>query len=117
MYCIQEEKLRLSRRWSRWRFLLRKFDNTHKPLLKNLFLILTESNSRNVFSEIITNNIEKLLINIYLFQWDFSLQIFTLFMDLKSNSLLRLQCDFPKGSSVLFNLLRTNVYTYSLLSL
>ena len=117
MYCIQEEKLRLFRRWSRWRYSLRKLDNTHIPFFKNLFLILAESDSRNVLSEIITNNLEKLLINIYHFQWDFSLQIFTLLMDLKSNSLLRLLCDFPKGSSVPFNLLCTNAYTYSLLSL
>ena len=108
--------MRLVRRWSRWRFSLRKRDNTHIPLFKNLFLILAESNSRNVLSEIITNNLEKLLINIYHFQWDFSLQVFTLLMDLKSNSLLRLLCDFPKGSSVPFNLLCTNVYAYSLLS-
>ena len=89
---------------------------THIPFLKKLFLMLTESNSRNVLSKIITNNLEKLLIKIYRFQF-FAPNLFALFMDLKSNPLLRLLCDFPKGSSVPFNLLRANVYTYLLLSL
>ena len=48
---------------------------THIPFWKNLFLMLMESNSRNFLSEIITNNLEKLLIKVYRFQWDFSLQI------------------------------------------
>ena len=34
-------------------------ENTHIPFFKNLFLMLTESNSRNFLSEIITSNLEK----------------------------------------------------------
>ena len=116
MYRIQAEKLRLFGHWSRWRFLLWERGNTHIPFLKKLFLMLTESNSRNVLSKIITNNLEKLLIKIYRFQF-FAPNLFALFMDLKSNPLLRLLCDFPKSSSVPFNLLRANVYRYLLLSL
>ena len=74
VYCIQAEKLKVYRGWSRQIFLLRKPDNTHISLLKICFL-LNECNSRNFLSEIITNNLEKLLIKIYRFQWDFSLQI------------------------------------------
>ena len=73
--CIQAEKLRVYRRCSQWIFSLLKLDNTHLPILKNLFLMSTESNSRNFLSEVITNNLEKLQIKIYRFQWDFSLQI------------------------------------------
>ena len=63
--------MRVYRRWSQWR----ELDNTHMPFLKISFLTLTECNSRNFLSEIITNNLEKLLIKIYHFHRDFSLQI------------------------------------------
>ena len=35
----------------------------------------TESNSRNLLLEVIANDLEKLLIKIYGFQWDFSHQM------------------------------------------
>ena len=79
-------------------------ENTHIPFFKNLFLMLTESNSRNFLSEIITSNLQKWLIKIYRFQWDFSLQILS--------HCLCILCDFPKGSPVSFNLLYTNIYIY-----
>ena len=37
--------------------------------------MLTESNSKNFLSEIITKNLEKLLMKFYRFQWNFSLQV------------------------------------------
>ena len=70
---------------------MRKLDNTHIPFLKNLFLMLTGSNSRNILSKIITNNLEKLLIKIYCFQWDFSLQIFSHSLWILNQTL---SCDF-----------------------
>ena len=87
---------------------MQKLDNSHIPFLKKKFFMLTESNSRNILSEIITNNLEILLIKIYRFQWDFSLQIFShcLRNQTLSYKLLR---DLPKGSSVPFNLLCTSV--------
>ena len=48
---------------------------THVPFLKILSLMLTESNSRNLLSEIIINNLETLLIKVHCVQWDFPLQI------------------------------------------
>ena len=109
--CIQGKKLRIYSRRPRWIFLLQKLDSTHIPFFKNLFLKLTASNCRNFLSEIITNKLEKLLMKIYRFRWDCSLQILSHCLNiLKSNSL-------PKGSPVSFSLLCTNVYTYSLLSL
>ena len=53
--------------------------------------MLTESNSRNILSKIITNNLEKLLIKIYCFQWDFSLQIFSHSLWILNQTL---SCDF-----------------------
>ena len=88
------------------------------PFLKDLFLMFTESNSRNFVSEIMANSLKKLLTKIYRFQWDFSIQILSQFLCiLKQNSLLQLLCDFAKSSSVPFSLLCTYVYTYLLLSL
>ena len=67
VYCIQAEMLIVCRRWSRWIFLLRNLDNTHITFLKNVILMLTESNSRNFLSEIITKNLQKLLTKTYRF--------------------------------------------------
>ena len=44
----------------------------------------------------------------------FSPNVASLFMFLKSNSLLQLLFDFPKSSFMSFNLLCTNVYIYTL---
>ena len=79
-----------------------------------IFLVLAESNSWNFPSEIITNNLEKLMMKIYRFQWNFSLQILSHCLCILNQTLLQLLYDFPKGSPVPFNLLCTNVYTHSL---
>ena len=67
VYCIQAEKLTVYRRRSRWIYSLQKLDKTHLLFLKNMFLTLTKSNSRNFLSEIITKILEKFLIKIYRF--------------------------------------------------
>ena len=64
-----------SQRWSRQILLLWKLGNTYIPFSKIFFLMLTESNSKNFLSEIITKNLEKLLMKFYRFQWNFSLQV------------------------------------------
>ena len=116
VYCIQAEKLRVYRCSSRWIFLLRKLGSTHIPFLENLFLMLTESNSRNLLSEIITTRkiTDK---NLPFSVGFFSPNIVALFVYLKSNSLLQLLCDFPKGSSVPLSLWILNLLDFSASSL
>ena len=98
--------------WESISFGVGRFSFWKHILFKIWILILTESNSWNILSEITWKK------NWLDFWYDFSLQILSYCLCiLNQNSLLQLLWDLSKGCFVPCNLLCSNVYICSLLSL